>query len=173
MAGPPEGASGAAGLGPEPARFREVLGHFATGVTVVTGMDERGAFGFSCQAFSALSLDPPLVMMAPSRTSESWPRIEASGRFCVNVLAEHQEVLSRTFATKGTHKFDGVGWRPSPGGCPVLSEVLAWVDCEVEAVHDGGDHLVVVGRVRGLGTEEGPLRRPLIFYRGGYGRFEV
>ncbi len=152
------------------ARFREVLGHFATGVTVVTGADSDGPVGFTCQAFSSISLDPPLVLVAPSRTSESWPRIAAAGSFCVNVLTESQEALGRVFATKGPHKFDGVGWKPGTTGAPVLADTLSWVECHVEATHDGGDHLLAVGRVVDMGVGSGT---PLLFYRGGFGRFEA
>lgn len=152
------------------ARFREVLGHFATGITVVTGADAEGPVGFTCQAFAALSLDPPLVVVAPSRSSESFPRIAAVGTFCVNVLAEDQEALGRVFATKGSHKFEGVGWKPGLSGAPILSDVLAWVECSLEDVHPGGDHMVAVGSVLAMGVGSGT---PLLFYRGGFGRFEA
>ena len=92
----------------EPGRMREVLGHFASGVTVVTAVTGSGPIGFTCQAFSSLSLDPPLVVFAPARTSRTWPRLRDIGRFCVNVLAEDQTALSQTFARKGTDKFAGV-----------------------------------------------------------------
>jgi flavin reductase (DIM6/NTAB) family NADH-FMN oxidoreductase RutF len=88
----------------------------------------------------------------------------------VNILAEDQEALSRTFATSGLDRFMGVGWRPAPSGAPVLTGVLAWIDCTVESEHEAGDHFIVVGHVRELDlAHEG---RPLVFYRGGYGRFE-
>jgi 3-hydroxy-9,10-secoandrosta-1,3,5(10)-triene-9,17-dione monooxygenase reductase component len=152
------------------ARFRQVLGHFATGVTVVTSTDEVGPVGFTCQAFSSLSLDPPLVFLAPGRTSESWPRIESSGVFCVNILTEDQEDLCRVFSTKGSHKFEGVGWRSGVLGVPILADVLAWVECRLEVTHDGGDHLMAVGRAEHMGVSHG---LPLLFYRGGFGRFEA
>jgi len=152
------------------ARFREVLGHFTSGLTVITGLDRDGPVGFTCQSFMSVSLDPPLVAFAPSRTSASWPRIETVGAFCANVLGEHQEALSRVFATKDPDKFRGIGWRRASTGSPVLDHVLAWVDCRVEAVHPAGDHLVVLGRVEELGLGDG---EPLLFYRAGYGRFEA
>ncbi len=95
------------------ARFREVLGHFATGVTIVTAMEGDEPVGFTCQAFTSLSLDPPLVALAPGKNSTSWPRIAAAGSFCVNILADDQEALSRDFAVSGGDKFTGVGWRPA------------------------------------------------------------
>ncbi len=152
------------------ARYREVLGHFATGVAVVTTADDDGPAGFTCQAFNALSLDPPLVVFAPSRSSQSWPRIEQTRVFCANVLTEDQEALGRVFATKSQQKFDGVGWRPGSTGSPVLHDALAWVECRLEAAHDGGDHLVAIGRVLDMGVGHG---HPLVFYRGGFGRFEA
>lgn len=163
------GSGSGEGLTLDEARFRQVLGHFASGITVVTTADERGPVGFTCQAFVALSLDPPLVALAPARTSTTWPRMEEAGVFCVNVLSEDQEALARVFATKGEHKFEGVGWSPGANGSPVLGDVLAWAECRIDQAHDGGDHVLVVGRVVDLGVGTG---RPLLFYRGGFGRFE-
>jgi flavin reductase (DIM6/NTAB) family NADH-FMN oxidoreductase RutF len=151
------------------ARFREVLGHFATGVTIVTAMEDIGPVGFTCQAFTSLSLDPPLVALAPGKSSTSWPRIAAAGSFCVNILADDQEALSRDFAVSGGDKFTGVGWRPAGNGAPVLDGALAWIECDFELAHDAGDHELVVGRVRDMGVSRG---RPLVYYRGGFGRFE-
>lgn len=150
------------------ARFRQVLGHFPTGVTVVTAVSEGMPVGLAVGSFCSVSLAPPLVAFCPARSSSSWPRIEAAGVFCVNVLNEDQEDVCRTFATKGTDKFQGVGWHPAAGGSPVLNDVLAWIDCDIHDVHDGGDHLIVVGRVREL--EVADERGPLLFFRGGYGR---
>jgi flavin reductase (DIM6/NTAB) family NADH-FMN oxidoreductase RutF len=147
--------------------MRDVLGHFASGVTVVTALTAEGPAGFTCQSFSSLSLDPPLVAFAPSRTSQTWPAVRAIGRFCVNVLAEGQDAVSQNFARSGVDKFDGVRWSPSPQGSPVLDDVVAWIDGELWAEYDGGDHSIVVARVIDLGAEPG--RRPLLFHRGNYG----
>jgi 3-hydroxy-9,10-secoandrosta-1,3,5(10)-triene-9,17-dione monooxygenase reductase component len=151
----------------DPARFRQALGHFCTGITVVTGMAENGEpAGFACQSFAALSLDPPLVLFCPSRESRTWPVIQRSGRFCVNVLAHGQRELSAVFGRRGTDKFAGTAWTRSPGGAPLLPGVLTWVDCEIEDVHPAGDHLIVLGRVTELGEHRD--ERPLLFYRGAY-----
>src|SRR5690242_9498339 len=99
-----------------PDHFRQVLGHFCTGVTVVTGVDGGEPVGFACQAFAALSLDPPLVLFCPGTRSSTWRRIVRAGHFCVNVLAERQRELSRVFGTSGADKFAGVPWSPSPAG---------------------------------------------------------
>jgi 3-hydroxy-9,10-secoandrosta-1,3,5(10)-triene-9,17-dione monooxygenase reductase component len=150
------------------ARFREVLGHFATGVTVVTAMEDAVPVGFTCQAFTSLSLDPPMVALAPSKSSTSWPRMVAAGAFCINILGEHQEALGRAFAVSGGDKFSGVGWHQGSAGTPVLDGTLAWVECELMAIIDAGDHELVTGRVLDLGVGAGG---PLLFYRGGFGRF--
>ena len=147
--------------------MRDVLGHFASGVTVVTALTEDGPIGFTCQSFSSLSLEPPLVVFAPGRRSRTWPRLRGIGRFCVNVLAEGQDAVSQNFARSGTDKFAGVPWTPSAHGSPVLDGVVAWIDGALEAEHDGGDHTIVVARVLDLGADAD--RRPLLFHRGSYG----
>jgi len=152
------------------ARFKEVLGHFPTGVTVVTAMEEGAPVGFTCQSFTSLSLDPPMVALAPAKSSTSWPRIARAGAFCVNVLSSHQEALCRNFAVSGGDKFEGVAWHPGPSGAPVLEGCLAWVDCALGIIHDAGDHELVTGQVLGLGVGEG---LPLVFYRGGFGSFSA
>lgn len=151
------------------ARFRSVLGHFATGVTVVAALDQDQPVGLSVNSFTSVSLAPPLVAFCAAKGSSTWPRIREAAAFTVNVLAEHQEELSRVFATRGRDKFQGLRWWPAPSGAPIIDGVLAWVDCVIEGEHDAGDHVLVIGRVRDLDvTDEGG---PLIFYRGGYGRF--
>jgi len=151
------------------ARFRQVLGHFPTGVTVITAPGEPHNVGMSVGSFSSVSLDPPLVGFFAGKDSATWPGIEKAGVFCVNILAEDQEELSRRFASKDDDKFVGVGWKPAGTGAPLLDGVLAWIDCEIDRVLDAGDHHCVLGRVLDLGV--GHEGRPLIFFRGGYGRF--
>lgn len=148
-------------------RFRHVFGHFCTGVTIITTADEAGPAGFACQAFAALSLEPPLVLFCPSKTSATWPRVATAGVFCVNVLDAGQRELARVFGTSGADKFAGVGWAPCASGAPVLDGVLAWAGCEVVGTHDAGDHYIVTGRVAELG--ECQPGEPLLFYRGRYG----
>lgn len=155
-----------AGAACDSTRFRSVLGQFATGVTVMTAVAEGAPEGFACQSFAALSLDPPMVLFCPGRHSRAWAAIEHSGRFCVNVLADHQRDVSSVFGSRGEDKFAGLTWFPSPGGSPVLDGALTWIDCTIEAVHPGGDHHVVIGRVQALGQLG--HERPLLFYRGAY-----
>lgn len=152
------------------AHLRAVLGHFCTGVTVITGLDAGDPLGFTVQAFQSLSLDPPLVLFSPQKTSHTWRRLRTSGAFCVNILASDQEPLCRAFAASGTDKYRGVGWKPAPRtGAPILNGVLGWVEATVEAEYDGGDHFLIVGRIQDLALENDGT--PLLFYRGGFGRF--
>jgi 3-hydroxy-9,10-secoandrosta-1,3,5(10)-triene-9,17-dione monooxygenase reductase component len=152
------------------ARFREVLGHFATGITIVTATDEGEPVGFSCQSFAALSLDPPMVILAPAKSSTSWPRIARAGSFCVNILGEHQEAVCRAFAVSGGDKFDGVDWSPGVTGSPLIDGSLATVECTLGAIYEGGDHELVTGHVVDMEIGQGS---PLLFYRSGFGRFEA
>jgi 3-hydroxy-9,10-secoandrosta-1,3,5(10)-triene-9,17-dione monooxygenase reductase component len=152
------------------ARFRQVLGHFPTGVTVVTAGTEGGPVGLCVGSFTSVSLHPPLVAFCAGYSSTSYPLIEAAGHFCVNILAEDQEEIARVFADKGDDKFSGIGWRPSVvTRAPVINDVLAWIDCEIDAIHEAGDHWIVVGRV--LDLEIGHEGGPLVFFRGGFGRY--
>jgi len=153
------------------AKYRQVLGHFPTGVTVVTAMHEGKPIGMAIGSFTSLSLDPPAVLFCPGNSSLSWPKIESHGSFCVNILADDQEDISRVFASKADDKFAEIGWKHSGNNCPVIDGVLAFIDCTIETVIESGDHYIVVGRVGDLEVRhEGG---PLIFFRGGYGRFSM
>jgi flavin reductase (DIM6/NTAB) family NADH-FMN oxidoreductase RutF len=149
---------------PRSADFRTVLGSFASGVTVITALDGRAPVGFTCQAFTSLSLDPPMISFAVARDSSTKPLILAAGRFCVNVLAFDQHGLCKRFAARGVDRFHGVDWWRSPGGSPVLDGVLAWIDCTVEAEYPAGDHTIVLGNVRELACQR--TAAPLVFHRG-------
>ncbi len=154
-------------------KFRTVLGHFLSGVTVVTAIDPetKRPVGMAVGSFTSVSLDPPLVAFLPGRTASAWAAIKASGSFCVNMLAVDQESVSRVFSSKAEDRFEGLGWAPtSHSSSPRLEGALAWIDCEIDAIHEAGDHLIVIGAVKGLDVSgEGG---PLAYYRGGYGRFE-
>jgi flavin reductase (DIM6/NTAB) family NADH-FMN oxidoreductase RutF/DNA-binding IclR family transcriptional regulator len=150
--------------------LRRVLGHFPTGVAVISGLDPDGKpVGMAIGSFTSVSLDPPLVAFLPDKSSTSWPKIAPSGKFCVNILASEQESVCRTFAVKGSDKFAELQWSPAATGSPRLDDVVAWIDCDVEVVHEAGDHYIVIGRVRELDVANPSL--PLIFFQGGYGRF--
>jgi 3-hydroxy-9,10-secoandrosta-1,3,5(10)-triene-9,17-dione monooxygenase reductase component len=152
-------------------RFRDVLGAFASGVTVVTTSGDRvPAHGTTVSAFASLSLDPPLVLVCLSSTSRARALLEQAGAFTVNVLSAGQAGLSRRFAAadrpSGEALFDGVLVRAGATGCPVLVGAAAHVDCRVVVLHEGGDHVVVVGEVVGVAHDEEQL--PLLVHRGRY-----
>jgi 3-hydroxy-9,10-secoandrosta-1,3,5(10)-triene-9,17-dione monooxygenase reductase component len=150
------------------ARFRQVLGHFPTGVTVITANPSSGPVGMAVGSFTSLSLDPPQVLFCAGDTSTTWPQIRDHGSFTVNILAEDQEDVSRVFASKGADKFAEIGWHHAHSGNPLLDGALAWIDCRIATIVDSGDHSIVIGEVEDLKVaHEG---RPLVFFRGGYGR---
>lgn len=146
------------------------MGHLVTGVTVVGTLEGGGhPCGLTASAVASLSLRPPLVLACIDADARSHDCIAASGVFSLNILAADQERLSRHFASGELEtKFDGIRWRTEASGAPVLEDALAWVDCRVEAVYPGGDHSIYVGHVLAGDAREGT---PLLFYRGGYGRF--
>jgi flavin reductase (DIM6/NTAB) family NADH-FMN oxidoreductase RutF len=144
--------------------YRQVMGHFPTGVVIVAA---PGPVGTAIGSFISLSLDPPLVAFTVQKTSSTWPRIRDAGVFCVSVLAEDQEAVCRAFAQSGADKFAGIGYATMTSGAPRINDCTAWMDCDVDAVHEAGDHDIVVGRIREMGIER--ETKPLIFFRGGYG----
>ena len=151
--------------------FRNVLGHLPTGVTVITAHHRDGPVGMSSNSFTSVSLDPPLILFCPAKSSTSWPKIRESGRFCVNVFAAHHGEASRRFAAQGVDRFEGIAWHPRPSG-PALDDAVAWIECTIDAVHEAGDHWIVVGAVDQLETLEGETN-PLVFFRGRYGSFSA
>ncbi|MFI5043922.1 MAG: flavin reductase family protein [Acidimicrobiales bacterium] len=154
----------------DPALFRRVLGHFPTGVTVVAALDEGRAVGLAIGSFFSISLEPPLVGFCVARSSTTWPQIAPLGRFGISVLAEDQTETSGRFASKVEDKFEGVTWDPAPvTGSPLIHGAVSHIDCELEAVHEAGDHLIVVGLVRSLDVHRDEVG-PLLFFKGSYGR---
>jgi flavin reductase (DIM6/NTAB) family NADH-FMN oxidoreductase RutF len=153
----------------EPAEFRRVLGHLATGVTVVTARAPAGPLrGLTATAVASLSLDPPLVLACVDHASDTHDAIRESEAFAISVLAEDGERLSRRFADAPVdEKFEGVAYRTEETGAPVLDAALAWVDCRLRHDYDGGDHTIFVGEVVAGDAVEGA---PLLYFRGGYGR---
>lgn len=152
--------------------FRRVVGHFATGVAVVTSCRDDGSpCGLTASAVASLSLDPTLVLVCIDRASESHRWIETAGVYALNVLeGSRGETLARRFATGGAEdKFRGTAWRTERTGSPVLEDALAWLDCRVDSAVAAGDHTIFVGEVLSGDAREGT---PLLYYRGGYGRFE-
>lgn len=145
--------------------FRHVLGHFTTGVAVITADGPRGPAGMVVSSFTSVSLEPPMVAFLPDKSSTSWPEIQSAGSFCVNILGAGQADVVKQFARKGGDKYENVTWHPAPSGSPVLDGVMAWIDCDLVQTFESGDHYIAIGRVRQLdasGTE------PLVFFQGGY-----
>ena len=149
-------------------RFRKVLGHYPTGISVVTAMSSDGPVGMVVGTFTSVSLDPPLVAFMPAKSSTSWPLIRDAGAFCANVLSAEQEELCRNFSKRGGNKFEGVEWTPGASGSPVLDGVIAWVDCDIDQIVESGDHYIVIGRVRDLDIVQSVT--PLAFFRGEFGQ---
>jgi 3-hydroxy-9,10-secoandrosta-1,3,5(10)-triene-9,17-dione monooxygenase reductase component len=154
--------------GPSALEMRRAMGSFASGVTVVTGVDGGEPVGFACQSFASVSLEPPLVLFCADHQGRTWPRIRTAGRFTVSVLAEGQDDLCDRFGSREGEKFDGLPWRESPWGTPLLDGVLLHVHCELHAVHTAGDHDVVIGKVLAIDLP-GDGQRPMIFFRGEFG----
>lgn len=154
----------------DPGDFRRVLGQYPTGVTLVTAVTDDGPCAMVIGSFGSVSLDPPLVQFMPTASSMSWQKIESSGHYCVNVLADDQLDLSNSFFNKEIDPWDAIEWTPGPSGSPIIAGCTAWIDCKIDQIIPAGDHLIVLGAVLGLDagtTEAGPL----LFLKGGYGRY--
>ncbi|MBE3604060.1 flavin reductase family protein [bacterium] len=146
--------------------LRRVMGHFATGVTVITTLNKDGKIhGLTANAFASVSLDPPLCLISVDKKAESYGSFEESRVFTVNILASDQEALSRKFAVSGGNKFEGVAYRIGANGAPILDGALAYIECKLYAAYDGGDHTIYLGEVQQAEITEG---KPLLFFRGGY-----
>jgi flavin reductase (DIM6/NTAB) family NADH-FMN oxidoreductase RutF len=146
--------------------LRRVMGHFATGVTVITTCDEQGRpFGLTANAVTSVSLVPPLILICVDKKADTYPYFDRSKVFAINVLSDEQETISRRFATSGIEKFDGIGYRKSDIGCAILDNAVGHIDCRIVQSYDAGDHTIYVGEVEGADAQDVP---PLLFFRGGY-----
>lgn len=155
--------------GSEARILRDALGCFGTGVTIVTTLDEQGEpLGLTANSFTSVSLDPPLILFSLARKSANLAAFESAGRFAVNVLHIGQQPAAGKFAQRDVARFDGVDWAAQPDGSPILGGSLASFDCDTFAVHDGGDHLIFIGRVKHAWFE--PHRDPLLYFRGRFRR---
>jgi flavin reductase (DIM6/NTAB) family NADH-FMN oxidoreductase RutF len=148
------------------AHFKEVVGHYVTGVVVVTAATEGGPAGFTCQTFGSLSLEPILISFAAKSAGESWSRVKHADAVAVNILGSEQEALARVFATSGIDKFEGVGWSDGPRGTPLLDGAIAHLEGALLSATTHGDHDVVVVAVDFVASHPGS---PLVYYRGGFG----
>lgn len=156
------------GLVTDPAAFRAMLGHYASGITIISGYDGLDPIGFTCQSFYSVSMDPPLVSFSVMRTSTSYPRIRETGKFAVNVLSRSQTDLSNQFAAKGLDKWSGVDWTLTRNRNPAIAGSLVWLDCDLYAEHEAGDHLIVIGHVNEMSPMGHHDGEPLLYFRGEY-----
>lgn len=152
----------------EPLSFREALGHYASGITVITSHIEGEPIGFTCQSFYSVSMNPPLVSFSVMSNSASYPKIRQAGRFAVNILSDEQVRISNQFARRGTDKWHDVDWQASPLGNPIIAGSLHWLDCDIHAEHVAGDHLIVIGEVKALNLQEAAATQPLLYFKGQY-----
>ncbi|MCE0917512.1 flavin reductase family protein [Pseudomonas sp. NMI760_13] len=152
----------------EPLRFRQALGHYASGITVITSHSDGEPLGFTCQSFYSVSMNPPLVSFSVMSSSASYPGIRQAGRFAVNILSGEQVGISSQFARRGTDKWQGIDWQTSPLGNPIIAGSLHWLDCEIHAEHAAGDHLIVIGEVKALNVQDADAAQPLLYFKGQY-----
>ena len=161
------------GIGPD--RYREVMGHFATGISVVTALEGSRPHGITVNAFSSVSLDPALVMVALDRRRYITPIVRAAGRYAVNVLGADQQALSDCFAhapvSPGREAFCGAAWQPGPNGLPLIDGSIATLECTIVETFSAGDHDLFIGRVDSLAQHDGDVA-PLLYYRRRYLRVE-
>ncbi|HWH76395.1 MAG TPA: flavin reductase family protein [Candidatus Binatus sp.] len=152
----------------EAQELRRVMGHFATGVTVITTVDGDGnPQGLTANAFMSLSLEPPMVVISVDKGATCYACFGVEKGFTVNFLSEDQEDISRRFATKGIDKFAEIKWHPGANGAAVIDGALGQVECKITQCHDGGDHTIVVGEIINVAASG---ERPLLFFKGKYQR---
>jgi len=150
----------------EKSELRRVMGHFATGVTVITTRDESGRpFGLTANAVTSVSLTPPLILVCVDKKADTYPHFDRSKVFTVNILSDDQEGVSRRFATSGIEKFEGIGYHRTETGCAILDDAVGYMDCRIIDSYDAGDHTIYLGEVLSADANDVP---PLLFFRGGY-----
>jgi 3-hydroxy-9,10-secoandrosta-1,3,5(10)-triene-9,17-dione monooxygenase reductase component len=153
--------------GPHAELSRHVLGHYPTGVAVVTAMGTDGPIGLSMNSFTSVSLEPPLVLFCPALSSASWPLLRQAGAIAINVLSAGQESISRLFAARVPDRFDGIDWTAGSNGAPLLADALGWLECRIQAEYPAGDHTVVIAEIDRMGVHDA-IAEPLVFFRGSY-----
>jgi flavin reductase (DIM6/NTAB) family NADH-FMN oxidoreductase RutF len=160
-------ASGNSAL--DPRDFRNALGTFATGVTIITAMADDGKpYGLTCNSFASVSINPPLVLWSLGMYSQGLPVFQNASHFAVNVLGASQQALATKFAKSSVDRFEGVDWKGGLGGAPLLTDCVAWFQCRAASRYYGGDHVIFLGAVEAYAYNR---KEPLLFVRGGYGRF--
>ncbi len=153
--------------GPDADLLRHVLGHYPTGVAVITAHTEHGPVGMAMNSFTSLSLDPPLVLFCPAAASTTWPVLREVGRVAINVLSAKQEAVSRRFAAKSVDRFSDASWSVGENGAPLLHDALGWLECTVQSESEAGDHTVVIAEIERMNVHW-EITEPLVFFRGRY-----
>jgi flavin reductase (DIM6/NTAB) family NADH-FMN oxidoreductase RutF len=153
--------------GPDADLLRHVLGHYPTGVAVITAHTEQGPVGMAMNSFTSLSLQPPLVLFCPAASSTTWPALREVGRIAINVLSAGQEAVSRQFASKSGDRFSEASWSVGENGAPLLHDALGWLECTVRTESAAGDHTVVIAEIERMNVHW-EITEPLVFFRGRY-----
>ncbi len=151
--------------------FRNALGRFASGVTVVTALDSDGHDrGMTVNAFCSVSLAPPLVLICIEKNASAWRALTTTGEFVVNIFSAEQEQLARRFAIEEIDRFEGVGYSRAQSGIALLDDVVGVIECRRTTLYDGGDHTIILGSVEAARVSN--EKKPLLYYRGGYAQLE-
>jgi flavin reductase (DIM6/NTAB) family NADH-FMN oxidoreductase RutF len=151
----------------DPLAQRRIMGHFASGVTVVTAYLDGAVQGMTANAVTSLSLNPPLILVAVDKTATMNATLSASRHFAINILTERHEELSRRFAMRGTKDVSDLTWIHAVSGAPILADALAYVDCRLAEILPGGDHDIFVGEILAGDARDDA---PLLYFRGKYRR---
>lgn len=155
----------------DPRNFRDALGHYPSGITIITGIVDSAPVGFTCQSFYSVSIDPPLISFSVMKTSSSWPKIRPVGKCAINILSCDQVELSNTFGGPSKDRWTNVRWSTIGYGNPIIDSALVSLDCSLYAEHEAGDHIIVVCRVDHISASPRPSHRsPLVYFRGSYRR---
>jgi 3-hydroxy-9,10-secoandrosta-1,3,5(10)-triene-9,17-dione monooxygenase reductase component len=153
--------------GPDEDLFRHVLGHYPTGVAVITAAGPDGPVGMAMNSFTSVSLEPPLVLFCPALASATWPVLRDAGTIAINVLSAGQQAVSRLFGARSRDRFADIEHSPGTNGAPLLADALGWLECSVRAEYPAGDHTVVIAEITRMGVHS-EIDEPLVFFRGGY-----
>lgn len=157
----------------DPRRFRDALGHYASGVTIIGGLVDDVPVGFTCQSFYSVSINPPLVSFCVMKSSTSWPKIRSVGKFSINVLSFKQSELSDKFSRSAHERWANVDWTINELNNPVIGGVLLCLDCSLFAEHEAGDHWITIARVNRLIETVEDSHSPLLYYKGRYHQLSV
>jgi len=147
--------------------FRRTLGHFPTGLAVITAVYEGEPVGMIANSFTAVSLEPPLVLFCPAHSSTTWPKIKASGGYSVNILSEESDLICTHFTSSGKRHLEGLSHGMTERGRPVLDDAITWLDCRIRHEYPGGDHAISVAEVEDMGAPGGA---PMVFFQSAYQR---